>query len=326
MTAISGQRQARLYIERQFAHAALRQFGLAEAPIRLLRYSAPMLFAVDGETRAVLRLHPPDRHPFAVVHSELVWLQILSTYPDLLAPQPIPTRDGRLLIEMANPEHTDSRYASLLRWIPGHHQVHRLGKQTVQELGRVLAHLHDAAVQFQPPPGFLRWDGLDDDFDWSGASIAAADPRLLLDDERHITEQALQVIDRTIRHFERHRTTYGLIHGDTNLSNFIHHRGQIAIIDFEVCCYGAYLFDVTRTYMMLADVDHSNTLSQAFVDSYAAVRPIPDTRDAAFVAFQLINLVDIVRWIVDLPPEFWQKGILDQLHHTVNCIASILQA
>jgi len=324
MTALAHQRQARLHIERQFARAALRQFDLTEAHVRLLRYSSPMLFVVDGETRAILRLHPPDRHPFAVVHSELVWLQTLSTYPDLLVPQPIPTGDGRLLIEVVNAEQTDSRYASLLRWIPGHHQVHRLGKQTVQKLGRVLAHLHDAAVQFQPPPGFLRWDGLDDDFCGSAASIAKADPSLLSDEERHITQQALQVIDRTIRHFERHPTTYGLIHGDTNLSNFIYHRGRIAIIDFEVCCYGAYLYDITRTYIMLADVDRSNILSQTFVDSYAALRPIPDTRDRAFVAFQLINLVDIVRWIVDLPLEYWRKGILDQLHHTVNCIADIL--
>jgi Ser/Thr protein kinase RdoA (MazF antagonist) len=326
MTTHSYQRQARLQIERCYAHEALRQFGLNGAHIRLLKYSMPMLFVVSGETHAVLRLHQPDRHPFEVVRSELVWLQTLSTHPHLLVPQPIPTRDGQLLIEVTNPEQTDRRYASLLRWIPGHHQVNRLSKRTVQELGNVLAHLHDAAAHFQPPPGFVRWDGLDDAFSGDTAYIDQAAPALLIAEERHIVKQAHQIIEQARQHFELNHMSYGLIHGDTNLSNFLYHQGRIAIIDFEVCCYGAYLFDITRTYLMLADVDPSNMLGQAFVDSYAALRPIPSTRDAAFVAFQLINLVDIVRWIVERPAEYWQNGTRDQLHRTVNIIATILKA
>ncbi len=297
-------RRSRIFLERRLAAAALQRFGLAGAPFHLLKYHSTVLFTVQADQCYILRLHPPTRHPFAAVRSELVWLDSLAGHTELRVPEPLPALDGQLLVQVALPGTAEVRYAALLRWVPGRLRERRMTPGEARAIGAALGQLHHYAKSFSPPPGFVRWDCLEDVFGESWDVLQRHGSAYLSPAEMELLHAALQRIDRTIGTLQKIPDQYGLVHGDTSLGNFIHYQGKAAIIDFEVCCFGYYLYDVARAYNGITELGNGRKLAGAFYKAYSAIRPIPVPEDERFIVFRLINMVDIARWFVELPEEY----------------------
>ena len=119
-------RAARYEREQRLAEAALAEYGMRGAVLRLIKYSNTALFRVDSGERFVLRLHPPERQPVVVLRTELHWLATLRQQTSLVVPEPIAAPDGRLLIEIDLPELAERRYVALFRWLPGRHKPRSL--------------------------------------------------------------------------------------------------------------------------------------------------------------------------------------------------------
>ena len=102
---------------------------------------------------------------------------------------------------------------------------------------------------------------------------------------------------------ESESASYGLIHADTNLTNWLFQADRVALIDFEVCCYGYYLFDVGRLLHELArDQQHAAALMAAFHRGYTRIHPLPPLQDVRMQAGTLMSLIDIVTWVCTLEP------------------------
>ena len=262
-------RAARYRREYQFAQLALADYGLADASLRLIKYSNTALFQVDAIERFVLRLHPPERFSTAVLQTELHWLTTLRQQTSLWVPEPVPTPDGQLLTICELPNVADQRRAALFRWMPGHHKLRSLAAADADRMGACLGELHAFAAGYVPPPGFVRWK-----LDWGAfAESVVQRPQRLITLASH-GEQVLAVAVAHVRaalaSLQQRPHAFGLIHGDTNLSNFRFDRRRVGLLDFEAFCFGYFLFDVTRTLLDFEQIpDRAAQLGVAFHHGYA---------------------------------------------------------
>jgi len=285
--------------ERRLAEAALGEYGLAGSALRLLKYSSTALFRVDAGERLIMRLHPPERHPAPVIRSELDWLATLRRQTDLLAPEPIAAPDGRLLVEIHLPELDETRWAALFRWLPGRHKPRSLTCADAGRLGAYLGRLHRFAEQYRPPADFVRWE-----FDWGEFAGKMLErprwPAWLAKPDHALMHAAIDRVRGAMGELGQRSDAWGLIHADTNLTNFLFQREAVALIDFEVCCYGYYLFDVTRTLLEFEMYgERATALAAAFHRGYRSVRALPELDHPYMVAFRIMNVVDVIVWILN---------------------------
>ena len=106
---------------RQLAIHALKQYDLDFNNIHLLGTNTNTLFRVRTEQGSsyVLRLCLPGWRTKTDIHSEVMWLQAISQETDIVAPCPVPARNGELVIQA--PLECIPAYGRcvLMTWIPG---------------------------------------------------------------------------------------------------------------------------------------------------------------------------------------------------------------
>jgi Ser/Thr protein kinase RdoA (MazF antagonist) len=291
-------RASRQRAERGFALQALERFGLPAASLRLLKFSETALYRVDTpQGRFALRLHPQGRMPEAVLRSELAWLATLAREVALWVPEPVATPDGETLVACGSPDGADARLASLFRWMPGRHKLRGLTARDAYRMGRCLGELHAFAASYTPPADFTRWEIEWDEF--ADEIVQRPSWFALAPNETQLLIRAIAQVQATLAELREDATARGLIHGDTNLSNFRFAGTRVGLLDFEVCCFGYYLFDVTRTLLGFVEAGgHAPQLAAAFHRGYGSVRAIPPLDHPHIVAFQVMNIVDLMIWIL----------------------------
>jgi Ser/Thr protein kinase RdoA (MazF antagonist) len=239
------------------------------------------VFTKDGR-RYALRLHRRGFRTPNQTRSEMQYLDGLSAR--MRVPKPVPTRQGDWIAELG--DRSGPRHATLLTWLPG--RVRRpegqgAGPRTLFQIGSVLAQIHNFSAAFEPPPGFDLpiWDadgivGPNSPFNpgpfnnlFSGAHI---------DRLQRIQDRLEGVFSRIGRRPE----TFGVIHNDVILLNCLHHGRQTAVIDFDDCGFGCFLYDFGGILGNLKDYRSYAKLKQALLAGYRELRALPSTWDAHF--------------------------------------------
>ena len=161
---------------RKLAEVALEGYDLPGARLTFLRYFANITYRVDLPGPVPRGDDPspylPNRYLLRVLLSgnweyakgEMTWLAALSGEAGLPVPQPVPTREGELLMRIATPGVPRGRIVSLMRWVDGQKLPTELRPRHLRAWGRMVARLHQFAAGWQPPEGFQRfvwdWEGL----------------------------------------------------------------------------------------------------------------------------------------------------------------------
>jgi Ser/Thr protein kinase RdoA (MazF antagonist) len=286
--------------EHAFAKVALVHFGLANADLQLILQRATAIYRVTHSgtgQQYVLRLHHPNRHPIICVQSELVYLKAICENTDLRVPEPIPTTDGQLLSVVTHDG--EQRYAALFKWVPGRHKRKRLTVKDTTHLGIALGKLHAFTATWQPPPHFARWDFAAEEA-LNLEKITNESAGLLSQDDLRDVAQAIEITQVMLSALRPTPQTYGLIHADANPSNFLHLPNQAAILDFEVCSYGYFLYDVGRLAEEIeTDAEKRKRLVQALLWGYAQKRVLPSDVISQVQAFSLLSVLDTLVWLCD---------------------------
>jgi Ser/Thr protein kinase RdoA (MazF antagonist) len=284
--------------ERTFAKIALTHFGLSDANLQLILQRATAIYRVIHPGMAqqyVLRLHHPNRHPIICVQSELVYLKAICENTDLRVPEPVAATDGQLLgVVTLNGE---QRYASLFKWVPGKHKQQNLTVKDGMHLGIALGKLHAFTATWQPPPNFARWDfAAEEALDLE--KIIKESVGLLSQNDLRDVAQAIEVAQSTLGMLRPTPHTYGLIHADANPGNFLHLPNQAAILDFEVCSYGYFLYDLGRLAEEIeTSLKQRSQFTQALLSGYAKIRVLPPDAEAQVRAFSLLSALDTIVWL-----------------------------
>ncbi len=139
----------------------LERYNIEDAHVSFLQEVDNLLYRVVSPTHGqfLLRMHQVSRHSEAELHSELLWLAALRHEGQLPVPEPIRTRDGSLICEVASSDVPEPRRCVLLRWIPGKRKRASLRPEDAKPMGSYMARLHEYAERWTPPPEFLRSNG-----------------------------------------------------------------------------------------------------------------------------------------------------------------------
>ncbi len=290
----------------------LERYNIEDAHVSFLQEVDNLLYRVVSPTHGqfLLRMHQVSRHSEAELHSELLWLAALRHEGQLPVPEPIRTRDGSLICEVASSDVPEPRRCVLLRWIPGKRKRASLRPEDAKPMGSYMARLHEHAERWTPPPEFVR-----SSWDWErlfGAStlLWSAGTNVYRRDELQVFAAAAERIGENLRALGKGPDVFGMIHSDLNPSNFVFQDGEAYAIDFEQCGWGYYLFDIEVTLSEFEDWgDRCAPLQAAFLEGYHQVRPLPSGYQAYRETFKAMRTVDLVEWILEWEsPEFRPWG------------------
>jgi Ser/Thr protein kinase RdoA (MazF antagonist) len=331
---------------RRIAERALPAYGLTEARLRPLQgLKHRGVYRVDAmergaPSRFVLRIHAPDDNR-QDLRSVLDWLVALRRDTGLGVPEPVPTLDGKLLVDIADEtgtpdarpsgRGTGTRCCEILRWLEGRVPGRAFSHGMIERLGAFTARLHDHALQFVPPRGFSRPTGEADSILRGEKRIAphlrAVGPSALPEDDLRMLETAETSLRDEARHLLRTPSSFGLMHGDLHPRNLLFHRGEIRAIDFEGCAPDFFLYDLasslvegTAGWEILAPDATSfesgfASRREALLRGYTAVRPPPDGGTAQLFTFIAIRALSslpwLATWAATRTDDGWTRMVLD---------------
>lgn len=264
-----------------WAAKALRQYDVRAPTLRLLGHHDTVAFRVSSEASAeefILRLHRPATQSFLgmrqrpdVIASELLWLDALARGTSLTVQQPIRNGDGKLVTEIELG--ADSLPCTLQRWVEGDSLLPD-GIATAalaEELGAVVAQLHQHAAAWALPPEFVRptYD-LAYFLQRTEMLQSGVDYGVITPVDYAIMAETTDVILALLAATPRSTTMWGLIHADLHQGNYLVHRGDVRPVDFSLCGFGYWLYDLGTALLGL-----KHDLRDAFLRGYEQYRPSP---------------------------------------------------
>jgi Ser/Thr protein kinase RdoA (MazF antagonist) len=289
------------------ARIALRHYNLLDPTPEFVRFNENLTFRVTaaaGREQYLLRLHRSAPSNFLVqspasLESELLWLEALSRDTDITVQRPVRNRRHQLITTITPIGETAPLLCSLLTWIDGGPlpQDTPSAPLLVQRLGGLAARLHDHASRWTLPAGLTRVT--------FGPEFLTRTLSLLKDGVEQglfgpadlaILDETAERIRSIIAPLPRDRQSWGLIHADLQGNNILVHGDDVRPIDFSLCGFGHFLFDLAVALPCLkAD------LREPLLDGYRRLRPLPENHVQLLEAFALFGMFNCYAFLMPNP-------------------------
>lgn len=293
------------------AETALRKWGLDGAAIELISVSENIVFKVStspGE-RLVLRVHRPGYHTLDELISEQRWTAALHE-AGVSVPVPRHTPDGRGYVSVQVPGTNEHRYVGLVEWVDGEtvHSVieHEADAATLalrfEQLGRIAARIHNAAVAWPVPGGFQRHafdaEGLMGERPFWGPFWGL--PQLSTT-QRELILKARAAIYRILSDYGKDPGTYSLIHADLHTRNLLINGDQLHVIDFDDAGFGWHPYELAVALFSYQDHPHVDAIHDALIRGYRSARALDDAVVELIPMFTLIRALALLGWFHERP-------------------------
>jgi Ser/Thr protein kinase RdoA (MazF antagonist) len=292
---------------RRLACAALGAWSLEDARVEPIKYRENAVFSVDAgdDGRYVMRVHRPDYRTDVHILSEFAWAAALAE-ADVLTPEPVAARDGKLVCSAEADGVPQARQCDLLRWIDGR-PIGTIEEgvvasdddaaETYRRLGEMAATVHTHAAGWSKPDWFERppWDaaalvGENPTFGkfWELDCLSAPQLDVLLTarDEAHARLQA----------FGTGADRYGLIHGDFLPENVYCTADGTRLLDFDDCGDSWYVFELATSIYFLRGQANYALIRDAFVEGYRTRRALPDEQLAMLPTMLMARGLSYLGW------------------------------
>jgi len=326
------------------AHAALRRFGLSDAPFALARYAGNTLYRVHSGKRAhrsdagglfvpgqlLLRVHWPGYRDAAAIRLELEWLRSLRETSGLPVPEPVPARGGDLLVEVSHPGIPEPRYCSLLRWVRGRRLGEKAKVRHYAAQGRLMAGMHAHAQAWRLPRGSTPRV-------YDGDGLFRVVPALCLpvDDVWPLLPKAyLGAFEEVARRVRQAMAdlgdgpdAFGLIHADLGVdANLLFWRDRPRAIDFDESGLGYWIYDLAVTLEHCREQRDYQLYRDALLGGYREIRTLPEEQLRHLDLFMAALDVHIGLWagaVVGLNPG--QKALRRRLDRCARLVERYLE-
>lgn len=268
--------------------------------VSLLDFSENATFKVTdfhtGEP-SVLRVHRLNYHSHPDVRSELAWLTALRREAGVRTPHVLPGRDGELVVNFDPGDGKGPRMCVRFEFLPGAAPAEVELLTEFERLGSITARMHRHAKSWSRPDGFTR-------FSWSFESAFGPSPRWgdwrvapgVGNEQRRLLERLQSVLQKRLQSYHDN-SRFGLIHADLRLANLLISDGEAAVIDFDDCGFGWYMYDLATALTFIEHTPEVPGLIERWLTGYGSVLPI-DARDRREVwTFILFRRLLVLAWI-----------------------------
>ncbi len=115
------------------------------------------------------------------------------------------------------------------------------------------------------------------------------------------TLQLLRRLDEAVRKrlaaLPTDREHFGLIHADLRLANLLVEGDRTAIIDFDDCGYGWYLFDLATALSFLEERPDAPELIECWLKGYRKVAEVPAGIESEIPTLIMLRRLQLVGWV-----------------------------
>ena len=286
------------------ADGLLGLYGFSdEGRVSLLSESENKVFMIDDPAtseRFVLRVNSGRLiyHRPETIASEMMWLMALRQDTDILVPQVLRATDGSLVQTLAASDLDKPRHVTVYGFLMGSEPPEDDLIPGFRRLGEISARMHLHAKTWTTPPDFTRpsWSPdeiLDDRLSWGhwrdGVAVEGETLALLAKLEGAVRKRLAAL--------PTGRDHYGLIHADLRLANLLVEGGQTAIIDFDDCGYGWYLFDLAAALSFLEERSDVPDLIASWFEGYRRVAMVPADIEAELPTLIMLRRLQLIGWV-----------------------------
>jgi Ser/Thr protein kinase RdoA (MazF antagonist) len=296
---------------RRVAEQALLEWDLDVAELALVSRRENVVFRVvakSGESYA-LRVHRPGYHTLAELESEPLWTAALNAV-GVGAPVAEKTRAGEHYAVVGVPGTDEVRHVGVIPWFEGvplrelNEQSADAGGRTAhfEQLGRLMATMHNQATDWQPPRQFERHsldaDGLMGEAPFWGRFWEISE---LTPAQRELLARARRVLHARLSEYGKSRGTYSMIHADLHPGNVLVAGERLHVIDFDDAGFGWHQYDMAVALfddMLHPDYD---AIRDALIAGYRSQRALSDEAVALLPQFLLVRMLAGLGWLHDRP-------------------------
>jgi Ser/Thr protein kinase RdoA (MazF antagonist) len=293
------------------AAAALQQWDLQGSEIELIKYRENAVFKIvttDG-TRYALRIHRYGYHSDDELRSELQWLVALDE-AGIAVPEALPTITGEFFTHVKVDQVPEPRQVDLLAWLEGkqlgslEEGVDDQGAGTEDNyhtIGTLAARVHNQAVDWRPPAGFVRhaWDadGLVGDHPfwaefWELEALTPEERDLLITARDRVREDLAAYAAKP-----ENAQRYSMIHADFVVENLLVDGSTVRLIDFDDAGFGWHLFELATALYFEMEEDFFPRAFDAMIAGYREHRELPDEQVAQMPLFFLARSFTYLGWV-----------------------------
>lgn len=283
---------------------ALEEYGVApDATVTLLNVSENATFAIDdpvtGE-RTILRVHRHGYHDGVAIASELDWLAAVRDEAGVRTPKVLPSPGGEGVLAIPEKGRRDPRHVVRFEFLPGSEpdESGATLSASFEMLGAITARMHDHAERWHRPRSFTRFSW---DYDGAFGTVARwgrwQDGMAIRPAEHAVLGRLDTVLHRRLGRYGSGPHRYGLIHADLRLANLLEDDGDVAVIDFDDCGWGWYLYDFGTAVSFFEHDPRVPELTDAWARGYRTVRKLPAEDEAELPTFVLMRRLLLVAWI-----------------------------
>ena len=165
-------------------------------------------------------------------------------------------------------------------------------------LGEISGHIHRHAKNWTPPGNFNRhhWTPdtiLDDGQHWgawqNGVDVEGEVLALLT--------RLDQVVRKRLEKLPIEKNGYGLIHADLRLANTLVTGNHTAIIDFDDCGFGWYMYELAGAISFLEERPEAGDLIASWLDGYKKINPISSVIEAEIPTLIMLRRLQLIGWV-----------------------------
>ena len=275
----------------------------ASARVSFLAESENKCYLVNDPLRSsnyVIRLNSGrlGHHRPHLIASEMMWLIALRNDSDVLVPQVLPAKDGSLVQTIHQPDLGKPRNAVVYSFLRGIEPTNNEISLNFERLGEVCAHLHLHAKGWIPPETFARpsWTPeviLDDQMGfgpWQKGVDVKGDTLALF-------SRLENIVRRRLEELPRDQDNFGLIHSDLRLANLLVDGDSTAIIDFDDCGFGWYLFDLAGALTLLEARPDVPQLISSWLAGYRRITQTPTDSEEIIPTLIMLRRLQLIGWL-----------------------------
>jgi len=307
----------------KIASKALDKYSLNVQEINFIQQSENVTFKVSASGKSyLLRLHLPlttglgnhGANP-EVIRSEMLWGNAL--YRNRLpVPRPVRNMAGEFVTRVAGVERKPVN-CTILEWLDGEVYTREMeSEETVAQIGRLAGQIHLHSSRWRLPPKFKR--PIRDEVYFlkivDSLTPAVDDGRINYQDYKAL-QASTRELSRLIKSIRKTRKVFGLVHGDLHRGNFINHNGEISLIDFSLCAFGNYSYDLGTCLSNINPFLHP-----IFLNNYSQFFPLSKNYERLIEGFFIASYVVTFSFWLDNPDA--QEALVQRVPYIAQEYAS----
>lgn len=274
-----------------------------ETSVSLLSESENKVYLVEDTARPdnyVIRVNSGrlGYHTPPMIASELAWLMALRSDTDIPVPEVMRAKDGSLVQTMTAPDLDKPRHGAIYSFLSGTEPPEDDLLPGFEHLGEISARMHLHAKSWTPPADFKRpsWTPdvvLEDRLNWgswqSGYKVEGEVLQLL--------SRLGDTLRKRLASLPADREHFGLIHADLRLANLLVEGDRTAIIDFDDCGDGWYLFDLATALSFLEERADVPDLIERWLTGYRKVADVPAVIEREIPTLIMLRRLQLIGWV-----------------------------